>query len=238
MKNIYKIIIYFILGVFGGIFGSQILWPLFVERPLFLKYRLEQNPVYLTEKKEIIVQENTALISAIEKVEKSIVAIKTKTASQKTIEGSGLILSSDGLIITLADLIPKNSASELYINGEKTQFKVLKNSAELNLVLLKAEKSNLSTVGFGNLEKIKLGQRIFIVGTKFIKNFPQILVNEGIIKTFNENSITTNILEEKELAGSSLFDIEGNFLGLNTINQEGKVISIPVTKIKNFSGFK
>jgi hypothetical protein len=59
-KNIFKIIIVFLIGAVGGIFSEQILWPYFIERPLFLEYSLEQNPVYITETKEITIQENTA----------------------------------------------------------------------------------------------------------------------------------------------------------------------------------
>ena len=70
LKNIFKIIAIFILGTVGGIFADQILWPYFVERPLFYQYKLEKSPVYVTERKEVFIQENTALEEAIEKVGK------------------------------------------------------------------------------------------------------------------------------------------------------------------------
>jgi S1-C subfamily serine protease len=237
MKNIFKIVIFFILGIVGGIFADQILWPYFVERPLFYKYRLEQSPIYVTERKEIVVQENTALISAIEKVEKAVVGIETKTPSQKTLEGSGLILTSDGLIITLSSLMPQGTITDLYIENEKTSFKVLKKDTKSNLVLIKAEKNNLLTVSFADLGKLKLGERVFLLGTEFKKESIGKIVNEGIVKNFDEESIETNISEKNTSAGSPLFDIEGNVLGLNTIDTSGKVISIPITKIKQFAGF-
>ena len=95
---------------------------------------------------------------------------------------------------------------------------------------------------FANLEKLKLGERVFLVGMAQPPNggwvaSPGLLVNEGIVKSFAENKIETNISENKNLAGSPLFDIEGNVLGLNEINSDGKVISIPVSKIKSFAGF-
>jgi len=34
-----------------------------------------------------------------------------------------------------------------------------------------------------------------------------------------------------------LFDIEGKVLGLNNVDLEGKVIAIPISKIKSFAGF-
>ena len=197
----------------------------------------------MVEKSEVIVQENTALTSAIEKVEKVVVGLKTTTATKKILEGSGLIITSDGLIVTLADLIPQGSTSDLYINNEKVPFKVLKKDTKINLVLIKAERGNLSTVSFADLGNLKLGERVFLVGTEFEK--PNVhtqqgvkkIVNEGIVKSFGEESIETNISEKNMLSGSSLFDIESNVLGLNTIDAAGKVISIPITKIKQFAGF-
>ena len=102
VKNILKIIIIFIIGTIGGIFADQILWPYFIERPLFYEYRLEQAPVYVTESKEFFIQENAALKNAIEKVEKTVVGVRTTTKTGIFLEGSGLILTFDGLVIVPA----------------------------------------------------------------------------------------------------------------------------------------
>jgi len=237
MKTLLKILGVFILGIFGGIFADQILWPYFIERPLFYQYRLEKSPIYVTEKKEIRIQENTALTEAIEKVEKAVIGVRTKTGSGKFLEGSGLILTSDGLVVTLADLVPQGSNFSFFVDGEMASFQILKRDLKENLVLIKIEKTNLPTVGFANFEKLKLGERVFLVGVVFEKTGPQKIVNEGIVKSFDEDKIETNISENENLSGSPLFDIEGNFLGLNEINSDGKVISVPVSKIKSFAGF-
>jgi len=237
MKTLLKILGVFILGIFGGIFADQILWPYFIERPLFYQYRLEKNPIYLTERKEITIQENVALKNAIEKVEKTVIGVKTKTKAGKTLEGSGLIVTSDGLLVTLADLVPQGSNFSFFVDGEIASFQILKRDLKENLVLIKIEKTNLPTVSFFDFEKLKLGERVFLVGVVFEKTGPQKIVNEGIVKSFDEDKIETNISEKENLSGSPLFDIEGNFLGLNKINSDGKVISIPVSKIKTFAGF-
>ena len=79
---------------------------------------------------------------------------------------------------------------------------------------------------------------MFLVGAIFGKaRLPRKIVNEGIIKFFTEDYIRTNIFEKQVLRGSSLFDIGGNIVGLNTIDSEGKVTAIPITKIKQFIGF-
>lgn len=235
VKDIFKIIAVFIIGTVGGIFADQILWPYFIERPLFYKYRLEQAPVnqYIT--KEITIQENVALIKAIEKVEKTVVGIKSETKTGKMLKGSGLIVTADGLIITLADLVPKNWDFFVFLDGEKIKAKVLQRKNDL--ALLKVEKTNLSPANFADFEKIKLGQRVFLLGVIFEKNTPQKLVNEGIIKVFDEKIFRTNIFEKTSLWGSSLFNIEGQLIGLNTVDKYGRVSAISIKQIRDFLKF-
>lgn len=237
-RNILKIAAIFLVGMAGGIFADQIFWPYFVERPLFYEYRLEKNPVYLTEVKEITVEENTALRESIEKVSKTVVGVRTETVENKVLEGSGLIVTSDGLMVTLAELVPQGSNFSFYVEGEKVSYQILKRDLAENLALVKLGETNLPTVSFANLKFLELGERVFLIGTLFetVEASPQRIVNEGIVKSFGEDFIKTNIFENHLLAGSPLFNIKGEVLGLNTIDFEGKVITIPITKIREFAG--
>lgn len=218
-KNIFKILAIFILGMGGGIFADRI---------LRIYFPIEQAPVYMTETKEIIIQENTALENAVEKAEKAVIGLRTKLESGEILEGSGLVVTSDGLVVTLASLVPQGSIFSFYINGSSTSYQILKRDLRENLALIKIGKNNLNTLSFADLEKIKLGERVFLVGVG--------AVNEGIIRSFDENLIGTNIFEKTVFLGSPLFNIKGEVLGINTISDEGRVLAIPVSKIKNFIG--
>ncbi|MBU2635141.1 serine protease [Patescibacteria group bacterium] len=237
LKNIFKIIIVFIFGIAGGIFANQILWPYFVERPLFYKYQLANIPVSVNETKEIIIQENTALQGAVERIEKSIVGIRTETKTGKVITGSGLVVTSDGLIVTLSELVPKGGDFIFFVDVKTPNWQILKRDVENNLALVKIEEQDLVTVGFADFDKIKLGQRVFLSGMIFIKTDRLKIVNQGIIKFFTRDYIRTNIFEKNTLKGSALFNINGELLGLNTIDSEGKVTAIPITIIREFIGF-
>ena len=236
IKNFLKILAIFIFGAAGGIFADQIIWPYFVQRPLFYQYGLDQRPVYVTERKEITIQENTALEDAVEKTGKSVIAVKTITKDKKTLNGSGLIISSDGLVVTLADLVPQGSDFSFFVDGKAVPFQILRRDLKENLALIKLEQTNLSTVGFSDASSIKLGERVFSIGTIFDGKDIQKMVDEGIIRALNEDLIRTNISEKDGLVSSPLFDIEGNFLGLNTADGNGEIITIPVSKIKQFTG--
>lgn len=233
LKNILKILSFLIIGMIGGIFSTQIIWPYFVERPLFLKYNLERNPIYVTEKKEIYIQENQALQEAIKKVSDTVVKIKTFKNKSEVIEGVGIIVTSDGLILSLSKTIPQNfSTISIFTKEGNLQAKLLKKDKDL--ALLKIEKDNLKTVAFSNLENISLGERVFYLGINEEKN---IVVNEGIITSFNQDRISTNMLELENLEGAPLFNIEGKLIGQIEIDKQGKVFAIHINKIKNFLGF-
>jgi len=236
-RNILKIIVIFILGVGGGIFADQILWPYFVEKPFFYEYRLDQAPVYITENNDVTVTENIALQSVFEQVEKSLVAVRTITSQGKIIIGSGLIVTSDGLIITLADLVPQGERFAFFVGGEAPNWQVLKRDLKNNLVLVKLEKEGLPTIGFAEYGSLRFGQRVFLAGATLNNGDLKKVVNEGIIKTYNNQIIETNILENNNISGSPLFNIKGELAGLSVINAQGQVSAVPINIVREFIGF-
>ena len=239
LKNILKIAAIFIIGMVGGIFAEEIFWPYFIERPLFYQYKLERRPIYLTETKEVVIRENTALKDAIEKTGKSVVGIRTRISGNRFLEGSGLILTSDGLMITLAELIPIGSTPDLFLEEKQVSFQVLKRDSKENLALIKLEGSSFTTTGFTSLERLKIGERVFLLGATFEQGQTlriKRVANEGIVRAFDDNFIQTSIFEKSNLAGSPLFDIEGNVLGLNTVDRAGRVNAISIKKIRDFTG--
>jgi len=241
-KNLVKITSILLLGAIGGLLFQVFVLPYLINVSFLQDFQfvknLKEREVIINPKEEIIIRENTALENAIEKVNKTVVAIKTETKTGKILEGSGLIVTSDGLIVTLAELVPTGSVFDIFIEEEKLGGRVDKRDVSENLALIKIEKTGLSTCSFADFQNIKLGERVFLIGTVFDANkVPQKIINEGIIKIFDEEYIKTNIFEKSVLRGSPLFNIEGSVLGLNTIDSEGKVIAIPAEKIQSFSGF-
>jgi len=240
-KRILKIAFIFAIGMAGGIFSSQVILPYFF-KDTFLSFdsqylaKLASGPIYLTEKKDITVQENTALQDSIEKVKKSIIGIKTTTKSGKTIYGSGLALTSDGLIVTFSDVIPRGGEFVFYVEGRAQEYQILKRDESKNLVLVKLGDNNLVPCGFADIDGLELGQRVFLLGAVFENGNMLNEANQGIVKIFTEDYIKTNILESSYFAGSGLFDIKGEVLGLNMIGENGKVTALPISFIRNFAG--
>lgn len=226
----------FTLGITGGIFADQILWPYFIERPLLSQYRIEQPPVYVTEIREIHIQENAALENAIEKVEKTIVGIRAEVSGGRIIEGSGFIVTSDGLMVTLAELIPQGSEFSFYLDASPVSYQVLKRDLKENLALVKLETQNRQTAGFADFADLKLGEQVFLVGTFFEGNVLQKIADEGIVRSFSSTTISINIPGNENGQGTALFDIEGNILGIITNDASQNLSAIPITKIREFIG--
>ena len=229
------------IGVIGGMLWQTVFLPYLSESPYCQDWwfvrDFKERKVILYPREEIIIQENEALTKAIEKTEGAVIGIQTKTNRGAVIEGSGLILTSDGLIVTLAELVPRGSSFSFWLDGEKINFEIVKRDLKENLAIVKLNKQGLQTCGFSNLEKIKKGQRVFLIGAVFQEDGAEKTVNQGIIKRFDSNFIKTNIIEGKSLKGSPLFDIEGNVLGLNTVGLDNEVITIPISKIQDFASF-
>jgi len=239
IKEIFKIIAILILGALGGLLFQALVLPYLFTNPYFERFQfvkiLKEREIVVNPKEEITITENVALEKAIEKVKDSIVFVRSKSKTGKILEGSGLILTSDGLILTLSDLVPQNYEIKIFLGGKEFTPKILQRKN--NLALLKIEEKNLKTISFADFEKTKLGERVFLLGVVSENNFQKMVANEGIIKTFDEKIIQTNISESKNLQGSSLFNIEGQLVGLNTIDKEGKIIAISIKEIREFIGF-
>lgn len=223
LKNTLKLIVVFVIGILGGVYANQV----------FTQPNMNAS-ISIVETKEVIIEENSALENAVDKIEKAIVGIKTITKDGKTISGSGLVVTSDGLIIALSETVPSKGKFVFFVDDKTPDWQILKRNGDL--VLIKVKMDDLKTVAFADFDSIRLGQRVFLTGVVFSKK-PLKAVNEGLVRFFTSEYIMTNIIEKKTLSGSALFNIKGELLGLNTIDSEGKVTAIPITKIREFLGY-
>ena len=224
-----------LLGALGALLFDVLVLPYLLTNSYFERFQFvkdfKSGKIIVNPKEQVYIQENTALKSAIERVEKSVAVIsKTGTVSVS----SGLVATSDGSVIALASSLPAGQIN-VSLAGEAQTYKIIKKDIKANLVLLKIEKNNLSTVPFSGDEETFLGERVFLLSANSAKQNDW-TANEGIIKTFDSNIIKTNILEKSAVNGSPLFDIAGKLMGLCYVDPSGQVFAVPVSKIKTFLG--
>ncbi|MBI2042648.1 MAG: trypsin-like peptidase domain-containing protein [Candidatus Nealsonbacteria bacterium] len=229
-KKILKILLIFLFGALGGVWAQAYLLPYLMGSSFF------DGEIVINQTQTITVQENVALTQAIERVEKTIVGVRTKTASGETLEGTGLAVTSDGLIVTLAELVPQGADFYFYVDGQLPAWQILKRDTKSNLALLKVDQSGLRTAGFANLEKTDLGERVFLLGTMRLATTTKMFTDEGIVSYFSQDAVVTNIRESKA-AGSPLFNISGEVVGISMVGAQGRVSAIPAPVIRDFIGF-
>ncbi|MCD6550285.1 trypsin-like peptidase domain-containing protein [bacterium] len=238
-KRIIELIVIFVIGMVGGIFSTQVLWPSLVERPLSLRYNLEASIVDLKknqkEVKEVFIQENTALQDAIDKVSKVVVGIKSETRKGEIKYGTGLIITSDGLIITSSRLTPLNSKIIVYQDNAKIPAKIIQKKG--NFSVLKVEKDALPTLPFVTQEKTRLGERVFLLEMCFDKERITRRVDEGIVSYLHDSKIRTSIDKKITTECGFLFDIEGKIFGMLIMDSKKRPVIISSSEIKDFLGF-
>ncbi|OGZ64124.1 MAG: hypothetical protein A3A98_04055 [Candidatus Staskawiczbacteria bacterium RIFCSPLOWO2_01_FULL_40_39] len=235
IKFIFTTIWAFIVGVLGALVFVVFLLPYLLTDSSFENFQFvkdfKEGKIVVNQKESIYIQENFAIEEAIKRVDTSVVTIQSSAFGLR----SGLIVTSDGLVVTLANAIPLNGNFKVFLEGESVAFTVVKVDSKNNLALLKIDKNNLQTVGFANIDKVRLGQKVFLLASMSTAQ-DNWIANEGIIRKMNENSIQTSITESKVVVGGPLFNASGELVGLNFIDAEGKISAIPINKIQSLLG--
>ena len=222
-----------ILKIIGVVIFTVVLLPYMLTNAYFENYQFvkdfKQGKIVVNQTEKIYIQENNALQDAIERVKNSIVVIQNPASGTM----SGLVATADGNIITLASAIGVNG--KVFLQGIQVDYKVVKTDKKNNLALLKIDKNNLQTVSFADIDRIKLGQRVFLAAatSPAMDNW---LADEGIVTQIDEDSIKTNIIGKQMAVGGPLLGVAGELMGLNFIDSDGRISAIPISKIKEFLG--
>lgn len=138
--------------------------------------------------------------------------------------GSGVIVTSDGYILTNNHVT--EGADEIYVTfgAERTQYAAKKVGADpgTDLALLKIEAKDLPVIPFADSTKARVGDVVLAVGNPF--GLTQ-TVTMGIISGLGrggmgivdyENFIQTDASVNPGNSGGALVDSEGRLLGINT----------------------
>lgn len=196
---------------------------------------------------------DTAVYSA-SKVLPSIVGIKVEyTVSSNFIqgmsqvaqaEGSGVIMSEDGYILTNNHIINSSDSSVYYEVSEATKIYVylyndetayeatiVGKDEETDLAVIKIEKDGLTAAELGDSSSVKIGEFAMAIGNPLGM---QSSVTSGIISAVNrivtsEDGTTYNLIQTDAAinsgnSGGALVNSEGKVIGINTLKLSGEGI--------------
>ena len=138
--------------------------------------------------------------------------------------GSGVIVSSDGFIITNNHVIEGADKVFVVIPGldEELEAKIIGKDAKSDIAVIKVTRKKLPYVKFADSTKIQVGDIVFAIGNPFGVGET---VTQGIVSALNKSGIGINVYEnfiQTDAAinvgnsGGALIDTRGALVGINT----------------------
>lgn len=144
--------------------------------------------------------------------------------------GSGVIISSDGYIVTNNHVVENATKSGITVTlNDKSEYKaeVIGTDPSTDLALIKIDAKGLKPAFLGDMSKVKPGDFVIAVGNPLGLSFT---VTQGIVSAIGrgqlglprrsrfsvENFIQTDAAINPGNSGGGLFDLSGALIGINT----------------------
>ncbi len=167
--------------------------------------------------------------------------------------GSGVIISTDGYIITNAHVI--DDASKLVVilaGGEEVEATLVGKDETTDLALLKIEKDGLTAINLGNSDEVRVGETVLAIGNPMGQELYG-SVSKGIISATNrqitmDSHVYTMLQTDTAInpgnSGGALVNTKGELIGIcsvktistgtdsngNSISAEGLGFAIPINE--------
>lgn len=230
-----------------------------------------QNPVGELKRVEIVQNAESAVTSVAEKVGPSVVGIRISYQNVNDLfgvqsdggEGSGIIISTDGYILTNHHVIERavNDKTRKVQAGAKIQVylpnkidkpydaEVKGYDSKTDLAVIKINEKNLNAIDFGDSSNLKVGEPAIAVGNPGGLEYMG-SVTQGVISGLNRTVqldngkkirlIQTDAAINPGNSGGALVNIKGELIGVNTVKMvatgfEGLGFAIPADDAKKIA---
>ncbi len=190
----------------------------------------------------------------------SVVGIRTTTSvlsffggsQEQTGDGSGVVYTADGYIITnyhvIGDAVESsNSKIDVFVGDNKSASypaTVIGYNISCDLAVIKINANGLTPVELGNSDELKVGQQVITIGApgglEFMGSVTYGIIS-GLDRTVSTNSalklIQTDAAINPGNSGGALLNAEGKLIGINSskiasVEFEGMGFAIPVNTVK------
>lgn len=161
--------------------------------------------------------------------------------------GSGVIVDSNGFILTNAHVVDNGDAENikvLFNNGDEKEAEVLWQDSLLDLAILKVDAKDLPVAKLGDSDDLLIGETVVAIGNPLGLEF-QSTVTSGIVSGLHRSiTVGGNIIEDliqtdasinPGNSGGPLLNIKGEVIGINTAkitSGEGLGFAIPINTVK------
>ena len=221
-----------------------------------------QNDIISSPNVNITVDETASSVAeaVAKKCTNSVVGIRTTTSvssffggsQEQTGDGSGVIYTSDGYIITnyhvIGDAVNSSrSKIDVFIGNNTTQSyaaTVIGYNISCDLAVIKIDATGLTPMQLGDSNNLKIGQSVITIGApgglEFMGSVTQGIIS-GLDRTVSTNGslklIQTDAAINPGNSGGALLNSEGKLIGINSskiasVEYEGMGFAIPVNTVK------
>jgi serine protease DegQ len=155
--------------------------------------------------------------------------------------GTGIVWSSDGLIVTASHVVGHSDAPTVTLgDGKELQAKVLGRDPYTDVALLKVEADGLSPVETGSADGIRVGQFVLALANAWGR---KVSATSGIITSHRrsmhgfwgvmiEDAVVSDAKLNPGYSGGPLVDASGKVLGMNVAYFSGRGVAISVDSLK------
>jgi serine protease Do len=166
----------------------------------------------------------------------------------QTGQGSGVIISSDGYIITNAHVIKDaDTVNVRTMNNRVYPAKVIGSDPDTDIAVLQIQGSNFPAIPLGSSENLRVGEWIMAIGSPLAENLAH-TVTMGIVSAKGrsgiglldfEDFIQTDAAINPGNSGGALINLDGELVGINTAiasrsgGFQGIGFAIPIDMAKN-----
>ncbi|MCX6761918.1 MAG: S1C family serine protease [Candidatus Moranbacteria bacterium] len=232
----------------SGIIANRYVFPYLAVTKLFSKYdflkKSTEDVTIINKTEQVYIKDDTSINKIVSQVTSSVVNITAYTTTEKTASGkvsavaaqpaikngTGLIVASDGLIITYANtLIAENAKYKVTTSDGNIYDATLSEiDSYSNLAFLKINASNLSVAAFANSDDAKPGEKVIVVGNDSLAQEPSFAA--GILSSFDPyyNLSEKTISSSEKLEGVFEIDIpaQTHYVGGPVVDYSGQIIGI------------
>lgn len=248
-KTFYIILIILISGT-SAIISDRYLFPRLAATKLFSKYEFlkksAENVTVINKTEQVYVKEDSSINKIVSQVTPAIVNIVSYSSDGANFRnGTGEIVTSDGIIMTYADAIILSGSLKtqslagkykiMTADGQIYDGELLGVDSWSNLAFIKIHASNLPVISFGNSEDYRPGEKIIAIGndtTEYQNRF-----NAGVLGGFNPSynisGQTLSISEKLEGVYLTDFNAERLSVGGPIVDYSGRVVGITGSTIRN-----
>ena len=155
--------------------------------------------------------------------------------------GSGVIVSSDGMILTNHHVVGEADEFEVVLqSGERFSGELVGTDPETDIAVISIDATDLPVIAVGDSDELKVGQWVLAIGSPFALSQT---VTQGIVSYIGrsdvglaayEDYIQTDAAINPGNSGGALVDLDGRLVGINTAiatrtgNYQGIGFAIPV----------